>query len=300
MTWQTPEGDPPPDPTGPPNDAATSEPTGSPEPPVSPETPVPPAPSPDAPTQPTAGLISAAPVGWSAPEAPAQGTASGPGPGDPLVAWAPPVAPVRVSVAEGLVIAGTFTRLVAYSVDILLLTSLEVIVNGLLGQYNANPNTSLAAIVGIVFVGIDFLYFIGLWTSGWQGTLGMRLLSLRVLGAKDAGTLSLNGALLRWLALTGAIAILSLVPRIGPYVGLLSILWFLALLVTTGADRLHQGLHDRWAGSVVVQPAPGGSGAAFVTCLVLVVFVGGILPVIALALAGDQLRDILSRIGDSV
>ena len=53
----------------------------------------------------------------------------------------------------------------------------------------------------------------------------------------------------------------------------------LILLITTATDPLHQGLHDRWARSVVVQPAPGGSGAAVVTCLVMVVLLFFVLPV---------------------
>ena len=74
----------------------------------------------------------------------------------------------------------------------------------------------------------------------------------------------------------------------------------MVLLVSTATDRLHQGLHDRWARSVVVQPAPGGSGLAIATCLVLVVLIGLVLPFAGLALYGDQLRDILIEIGNSV
>ena len=58
------------------------------------------------------------------------------------------------------------------------------------------------------------LYFVGLWTSGLHATLGMRLLRLRLLNAATAGTLPFNDALLRWIALSGAIAILALVPRV--------------------------------------------------------------------------------------
>ena len=128
----------------------------------------------------------------------------------------------------------------------------------------------------------------------------MRLLRLRILGAATAGMLSINDAVLRWLALSGAVSILTLVPGIGPSIALLSVAWVLVLLISTGTNSLHQGLHDRWARSVVVQPAPGGSGAAVVTCLVLVVLFGVVLPLIALALAGDQLQEILSQIGNSI
>jgi hypothetical protein len=51
---------------------------------------------------------------------------------------------------------------------------------------------------------------------------------------------------------------------------------------------------------VIVQPAPGGSGLAFATCLVLIVIFGLVLPIAGIALYGDQLSDILTRIGNSV
>jgi uncharacterized RDD family membrane protein YckC len=309
MTWQTPEGDRPRDPSNladpptPEPDAETArvplEEVTPPDvpPPSEPLEPTRPA-EPAAPAQPPAGLISAAPVGWTPPDQGASGDAP---PDGPPVAWAAPVAAAApATVTEGWVIAGVFSRLVAYCADLLLLGSANLAVNGVLGLYNEGRDATIALAVSVLFIVVDALYFIGLWTSGWRATLGMRLLKLRILGVNDAAPLSLNSALLRWLALTGAVSIFTLVPGIGGYVGLIAIVWALALLITTGTDRLHQGLHDRWAGSVVVQPAPGGSGAAVVTCLVLVVLVAFVLPVIALALAGDQLRDILSQIGNSI
>ena len=87
-----------------------------------------------------------------------------------------------------------------------------MIVGAPLGLYDAGRDATMAFIVGAILVLVDLLYFIGLWTSGLQATLGMRLLRLRVLDAGSAGTLPLNDALLRWIGLTGAIGILGLVP----------------------------------------------------------------------------------------
>ena len=112
--------------------------------------------------------------------------------------------------------------------------------------------------------------------------------------------LSYNDALLRWIALSGAVAILALVPRVAGTLGLLSAVWVLILLITTATNPLHQGLHDRWARSVVVQPAPGGSGAAVVTCLVMAALLFVVLPLGLVALAGPQLEDLLRQIGESV
>jgi uncharacterized RDD family membrane protein YckC len=241
-------------------------------------------------------LISAKPVGWVDPNA-AQG--SQPQPGDPAVAWAPPVQPVA-RVVDGLVIARTFSRLVAYAVDVLFLALLNLAVLGALGVLDPRRGGSLDLALGIGFVVVDCLYFVGFWTSRWNATLGMRLLRLRVLSATSAGRLPYNDALLRWIALSGAVAILALVPRVAGTLGFLSALWVLILLVTTAIHPLHQGLHDRWARSVIVQPAPGGSGAAVVTCFVMTVLLFLVLPVALLAFAGPQLEDLLRQIGESV
>jgi uncharacterized RDD family membrane protein YckC len=158
----------------------------------------------------------------------------------------------------------------------------------------------VALIVSVGLIAIDFVYFVGLWTSGWQGTMGMRLLRLRVLGATSAQTIPLNDALLRWLALSGTLSILALVPGLGRYIGLIELAWFVALLFSAAMHPLRQGFHDRWARSVVAQPAPGGSGAALVGCIVLGVVIFVVLPILVLTLAGPEIQDILTRIGGSV
>jgi uncharacterized RDD family membrane protein YckC len=66
-------------------------------------------------------------------------------------------------------------------------------------------------------------------------------------------------AVVRWLAMTlGPIpAIIALVapPEIVAVVGLGSFLWSIVLLVTTATSPTHQGLHDRWAQTLVVRRA---------------------------------------------
>jgi uncharacterized RDD family membrane protein YckC len=292
MTSQTPGGEPPPEPQPPEPDAETArvpvEPPSldAPDAPnVSPPEATPAAPSP--------GLISAQPTGSLSGQTPP--------PGAPLVSWAAPTGPVAaVPVAEGLVIAGTFTRLVAYAADLLFLGAISVAVDGALGLYDIGRDENVALIVGGILVGVDFLYFVGLWTSGLHATLGMRMLRLRILDATTATTLSPNDAVLRWLALSGAVAILTLVPGLSGYIGLVSLIWLVVLLATTAMHPLHQGLHDRWARSVVVTPGPGGSGLAFATCLIMVVLVFIVLPFIALLMVGDQVSQILSQIGNSI
>ena len=309
MSWQTPDGDPPPEPAAPRPDAAP-EPDAetarvpvaeTPETPGTPETSPPEAPpvTPDAP--PPAGIISAAPVGWIPPP---NDAATAPPADGPLVPWSAPAAPAAATAlgpaAEGVVIARVFPRVVAYFVDVLILGALSLAVGVPLGLYSPDRDQTLAFGVGAALVVVDLLYFVGLWTSGLQATLGMRLLRLRVLDATTAGSLPFNDALLRWLGLAGAIGIIGLVPGIDRYIGLIGGVWILVLLITTGTDRLRQGLHDKWARSVIVQPAPGGSGLAVATCLVLILVFGVLLPIAGIAIYGDRIRDVLTEIGNSV
>ena len=77
-------------------------------------------------------------------------------------------------------------------------------------------------------------------------------------------------------------------------------MWVLALLITTATNPLRQGLHDRWARSVVVQPAPGGSGPRSSAASRLLVLLFVVLPIALVALVGDQFQDILTEIGRSV
>jgi uncharacterized RDD family membrane protein YckC len=294
MTGAAPgEGDPggneqAPEPIAPPTDASPDAAT----PPASPS-------PPDAPTQRT-GIISAAPVGWSAATPPSGADPSG-APGDqPVVAWSPPAAPAaRPAVGEGLVIAGFFSRLVAFVIDLLVLGCITIAIGLVVGAYREGSTQAVTLGVGLVGVAIGGLYFVAFWTSGWRATLGMRLIGIRLLQAADGTPLPLEAAVIRWLALIGIVELLSIVPVATGVLGLIALVWWIILLVTTATDRLHQGMHDRWAGSVVVQPAPGGSGAAVVGCLVLIAL-ALFVPFIAFLLVSDDLRDILSRVGTSI
>ena len=294
MSWQTPGGEPPPEPSAPPSEPAAPEPDAeTARMPLEPAAQTEP-PEPEAPAPPPTGIISAAPVGLPSAADPMGA------PGTPAAAWVTPPTRPATPVTEGLVIAGVFSRAVAYGIDAFFLGTFNLAIFGLLGLFGDDRNETVALIVSVGLIAIDFVYFVGLWTSGWQGTMGMRLLRLRVLGATSAQTLSLNDALLRWLALSGTLSILALVPGLGRYIGLVELAWFVALLFSAAIHPLRQGFHDRWARSVIAQPAPGGSGAALVGCIVLVVVILVVLPILLLTVAGPEFRDILTRIGDSV
>jgi uncharacterized RDD family membrane protein YckC len=249
---------------------------------------------PDAPTQRT-GIISASPIGTTdVPPPPA------PSVDQPVVAWAVPTAPAaRIAVGEGLVIAGVFSRLVAFVIDLVFLACISIAIGLIVGAYREGSSQAVTLAAGLVGVAIGGLYFVAFWTSGWRATLGMRLIGIRLLQTVDGAPLSLEAAITRWLALLGIVQLLSILPFAQGVLGLIALVWVIVLLVTTATDRLHQGMHDRWAGSVVVQPAPGGSGAALVGCLVLIALVL-VVPFLLLLLVSDSLREILSQVGQSL
>ena len=133
MPWDAQPGDEGATPSEPSSlDATPTEVTPTPEPPP----PGPPAVEPPA-AEPASqpGLISAAPVGWGAPEGSAAGAApiAPPGPaepGAPTVGWAaPPTAP-QVPGAPGLAFADTVSRVVGYIVDLIILGIVGAVIAG--------------------------------------------------------------------------------------------------------------------------------------------------------------------------
>ena len=109
------------------------------------------------------------------------------------------------------------------------------------------------------------MFFVICWTR-WQATPGMRLLGLAVLDDGGGHALSARQGVVRWL-LVGIPATIATLPVWAPSLAamLLAILGALALvglLVTIGQDPARQGLHDRYAGSIVTtvsrRPARNG------------------------------------------
>ena len=82
--------------------------------------------------------------------------------------------------------------------------------------------------------------------------------------------------------------------------GGIGLLWLIVLLATTSSHPLKQGVHDRAANSIVVQPLGTSSKAAVVGCFLLVVLVFVVLPIIALVAFGEQFEQILSEVGQSI
>lgn len=229
-----------------------------------------------------AGVLSAATVGWVL----------------------PPPLPVATG-NPGWVIASTGVRLVAYIIDGIicgLIIGLGAGVALAISPGLADSGMTSAIAYGVASAGLYYLYFVGFWTSGAQATPGMRVLKLRVANASDGKRLAIGPASIRWLALGYFFTIVSVIPALAS-VGFVALIWSIVLLVTTASDKMHQGLHDRWAKSVIVRPEGSGSGGGLaVACLLIVGILAliSLFAIVALILLGSQVSEILLEIGESV
>jgi hypothetical protein len=130
----------------------------------------------------------------------------------------------------------------------------------------------------------------------------MRLLNLQVANAADGATLTTGQAVRRWIGLGQWLGLLGYVPVLGAFSGLVQLIWYLVLLGTTVSSPTKQGVHDRFAGSVVVQPRGGSSNGLIVGCLLIIGFLV-ILPliaIVALIFLGSQVSGILEDVANSV
>ena len=202
------------------------------------------------------------PTWQSSPEgSPSAGTTGG--------GWAAPSAAASVPGTAGYFYADVPNRAVAYIIDIIILAVIGFIVGivlaGITGPtMTINPgatdpttaftvNTGAVLIATIVTTIINGLYFVLSWTS-MRATPGQKVLGMQVGNETDGATLTLNQAVIRWILLGAPFGIAQMLSGIlGVLVVVVAIIWFIALLVTTAQSPTKQGLHDRYAHSVVVK-----------------------------------------------
>jgi uncharacterized RDD family membrane protein YckC len=205
------------------------------------------------------------------------------------MSWAPPPEVVAGPGTGGLEYSGAGPRFVAWFVDGLLLGVVaSILFFGALALFAGSVDWSqfsrrgaatnfmsgqLAVgflIAQIISVLINLAYFVFFWTSGSQATPGMRLLSLKVANSADGATLNVGQAVKRWFALGGWLGVLNFIPVISVIAGLINLGWAVVILLTTIASPTKQGMHDRFASTVVVQPRGGSSNGLVVGCLAIV------------------------------
>lgn len=207
-----------------------------------------------------AGQQPAPPAAQPAPPPAAPATAS---------AWTAMNAPIQAGPA-GYVYADVPNRTIAYIIDAIILAIIGIVIAIVLGAIglstlNLNVNSSnfgqynvvAGLIQALVATAINGAYFVYTWTT-MRASPGQRVLGMQVGNAADGATLTMEQALKRWVALGAPFGIaqaLNPLPGLGIIIGLAALAWFIALLVTTAQSPTKQGLHDQYAGTVVVKSA---------------------------------------------
>jgi uncharacterized RDD family membrane protein YckC len=204
-----------------------------------------------------------------------------PGPSQPpsMPAWTSNITSTApVAGPAGLFYADVPNRIIAYIIDAIIVGITSAIIgavlfavvgspttlrqvadpNSLLGfRFETSTNYVSSLLYAIVGAGISAAYFIYTWTA-MRATVGMRLLGMQVGNAADGATLTMEQAVRRWLALGGVFTLaqtLNPLPLVGLLLGLAALIWVIALIVTTAQSPKKQGLHDQFAGTIVVKAA---------------------------------------------
>ncbi|MHB8718688.1 MAG: RDD family protein [Candidatus Dormibacteria bacterium] len=149
---------------------------------------------------------------------------------------APPPPP-----APGRRFAGFWIRVAAYLIDDVLTSA---VVYGLLfalkpfscvdaGDGTCVPRTTTYSAIFFVLVALPALYLIVTWATG--GTIGQRILGMRIVNAETGRPLGIGRSLLRFVGYVLSVAVI--------FIG----------LIWVGFDARKQGWHDKIAGSLVVR-----------------------------------------------
>ena len=98
------------------------------------------------------------------------------------------------------------------------------------------------------------IYSIPFWQLK-RATLGQRVLNLLVVDLEIPNPISWRQAAIRWLVLFGwtFASIGSSIPLLAWVFGAVFVAWFAVLIATTWRDARGQGIHDRFAGTLVVK-----------------------------------------------
>jgi len=166
----------------------------------------------------------------------------------------------------GLLFADVPNRIMALIIDVIVLSVIGFVLAGLFGGLVTEPGAIDSAggeldvaafvIVLVLQLALSFAYFGSLWTLAGT-TVGMRLLGLRIGDESDGHHISWRQSAIRWLLL-GIPSLLSslavYVPNaIGLILGVLGVAWMLLLLYTMAQSPAKQGLHDRYAHTIVIR-----------------------------------------------
>jgi uncharacterized RDD family membrane protein YckC len=220
-----------------------------------------------------------------------------PGPAVDWTARPPGVSGGAVPGAPGFVFANTLARLLAFVLDCLLVVVgaavLAAIVSTVLSLDLRRDVSTVNALAYGSAVALSAVYFIGSWASRRRATPGMRAFGLQVGSGPEGTPLTPVAGLVRWAVMGFPLALLLLVPALAGVAALASLVVPLVLLVSTRLSPARRGIHDRVAGSVVVQPGTQGM-TGVLACLVVVVLVlvVSVLAIAALIFLGGQIEQV--------
>lgn len=174
----------------------------------------------------------------------------------------------------GLTLADVPNRILALVLDILLLSALglllALLLGGLFGGMTRggatvggsldDPGRELNVAAFLVVVLAQLAFSLAYFAYGWvmlRGTLGMRLLGLRIGDRSDGQPVAWDQALVRWVLLGLPVTVLTFVVYVPSLIGLLlsllAGLWLVLLLASMAQGPAKQGLHDRYARTIVVR-----------------------------------------------
>lgn len=163
-------------------------------------------------------------------------------------------------------------RIIAYIIDAILIGIVNIIIVAVLvaiigpttvvtiGQnfsVNASVNFGPLLIITLIGLAVNAAYFIYTWVA-LRGTVGMKVLGMQVGHEGDGRTITYQQGIYRWLLLGAPFSLAQLLnpwPALGLLLGLAAFIWLIALLVTTAQSPTKQGLHDRYAHTMVVKAA---------------------------------------------
>jgi uncharacterized RDD family membrane protein YckC len=170
----------------------------------------------------------------------------------------------------GFFYADVPNRAIAYIIDAIIIGIINLIIGAVIGGVlggviNTDPRSpgflqfNFTALLVVTLIGllVSGAYFVYSWTA-LRGTPGMKVLGMQIGHERDGSTITMNQAVTRWLLLGAPFSVAQLLnpwPGLGLIISLLSLVWLIALLVTTAQSPTKQGLHDKYAHTMVVKAA---------------------------------------------
>jgi uncharacterized RDD family membrane protein YckC len=172
----------------------------------------------------------------------------------------------------GVAISDMPDRIIAFIIDAIIIGIVGFVIMAILGSVLTETRTDtflgvpivvtrpslIGQIVGVLItLAISAGYFIYMWLKMGGSTIGMRVMKLSVRDAASGGPITQQQAINRWLLLGGpqAAGFLYVLPLIGFIVSIIVFVYYIYLLVTTAQSPTRQGLHDRYANTVVAKVA---------------------------------------------